>query len=609
MRRVAGVALAVAWLVGAVASAAEPPPPPKGISFHVRSSEGGLTVESARPSSNPGARPVRSLITKDWIRHPPGTEEVLVTLHNKSGKLLGAYAFPVRRLAFYDQPEKKSNALTGGPRDLPSTDMLVTVPSNKQAASAVFWRVRIRDRAAAPESLPPPGRVIRGSGAFGFVTLTAEPAGFYSLKPPASLPGKLQVPGLSIATDPPPVKLTLTEVINPLMLNRTEFAVAAPPCQFTNLGSSTPNASSFNVVILGDGYQSSEMTDFDSDAEDARDTLLATRPFQEFQAKINVYVIKTPSTQSGVEWCPDNCPNPPNQCDRCPITPDGSSRTTALEVEGNASGLGSCGEFKESFTKVNDAVVTCGVIDPADVHLYIVLVNCYAYGAMAYPASHTVYIARGFASEVLAHEVGHALAPLGEEYISGVLPLPATSCGLTCAPPKLFANVALSGVDRSTASWLYLAKPSEKSGAALAHVEEQSGGTYYTATAPSGTVVGEGQRLGLYWGAQYLTDGPDPGCANCNECPGCRVMSNGSCVTLCMDLAHQGQMNDARSAAFHRPMPYCTMRTLNKPYCRVCYCALRQILTQRTGLTVANNWCVDITPPGNVTDLHRTDDQ
>jgi hypothetical protein len=606
MRRAVGLAIATLVVTSSAVGAAQTAA--KGISFVVRSTEPGISLERVLPTTNPGAKPIGSLVAEDWTGRPPGTEELVVTTHDKAGRILGTYAFSTRRLAFVDSSPHGGNLLEGGPRNLLSSEQLVTVPLTKPTAFALFWRVRVLARDAAPGSPPPHTRFIFGTGPFGPLALEVTTEGFYPFRANAALPAKLAIPSLSTAKNPPREFMPDKRGLHAFR-TVTTVAVDTPPatCQFTNLGSGTANASSFNIVILGDGYKQNEMSTFKNDAASLEGVLIGTRPFSEFASNINVYVIETPSTDSGVEWCPKDCPNDPSACNQCPNPLDGSAKTTALEVSGNASGIGQCAEFTDVYPAVVNAVTTCGVVDPADVSLYIVLVNCYMYGAATYADSHTVYIARGQATAIIAHEVGHAVAPLGEEYISGVIPTPETSCGSTCSPPKQFANVALDGVGAAAAPWLYLATASEKTGGALTTIEEQSGGNVYTDTPQSGFGVGEGQTLGLYWGAQYIIEGDDPICSPCTQCPVCRVKVRNNCVTICMDYPHHGQWNDSRGAPFHRPQPYCTMRTPNLPYCRVCYCEIRRSLVLRTALTPATTWCTDTVPPGNVTDLHRSD--
>jgi hypothetical protein len=65
-----------------------------------------------------------------------------------------------------------------------------------------------------------------------------------------------------------------------------------------------------------------------------------------------------------------------------------------------------------------------------------------------------------------------------------------------------------------------------------------------------------------------------------------RFTAGGQCVTMCGDL-----LCDSRGASFYRSMPYCRMRSLEEPYCRVCYCALRDVLVSSTGLTPSTSWC------------------
>jgi hypothetical protein len=235
-------------------------------------------------------------------------------------------------------------------------------------------------------------------------------------------------------------------------------------------------------------------------------------------------------------------------------------------------------------------------LDAADIDLTIVLVNCAAYGGYTYPTEKIIYVASENARDIIVHEVGHAVARLGEEYISGVLPCPSTSCGGTCVPPKDFDNVALpADVAANTVSWLKMALPSELSSGTFATVERQPAGNCYDRT---GSPNGLNQTLGLYWGAQYLADGPDP--INTGN-PACRIMIHGSCVTICMN----DQMCEPRGADYYRPMPYCTMRAVAQPFCRVCYCGLYDALHHSTGLHSITNVC-PLSPP-DVTGLVRTD--
>ena len=56
-----------------------------------------------------------------------------------------------------------------------------------------------------------------------------------------------------------------------------------------------------NFVILGDGYQASEMADFLADANAYVADMFSTQPYEEYQDYFNVYAIEVPSNESGAD--------------------------------------------------------------------------------------------------------------------------------------------------------------------------------------------------------------------------------------------------------------------------------------------------------------------
>jgi hypothetical protein len=60
-------------------------------------------------------------------------------------------------------------------------------------------------------------------------------------------------------------------------------------------------AKRWNLVIVSEGYRSSEMPQFATDAQQFADTLLATAPFDRLRQAINVYRVDVTSTDSGAK--------------------------------------------------------------------------------------------------------------------------------------------------------------------------------------------------------------------------------------------------------------------------------------------------------------------
>src|SRR5262245_4053942 len=98
---VVGAALAIVPLAVAAEAPAGPDTPlvpGKGIYLLVRSGIEGISLLRVAGSRAPRDARKPSLTLEDWQRHPPGTEELVVTLHDNAGGILGAYGFPVRHI-------------------------------------------------------------------------------------------------------------------------------------------------------------------------------------------------------------------------------------------------------------------------------------------------------------------------------------------------------------------------------------------------------------------------------------------------------------------------------------------------------------------------------
>jgi IgA Peptidase M64/Peptidase M64 N-terminus len=72
------------------------------------------------------------------------------------------------------------------------------------------------------------------------------------------------------------------------------------PGQFIELEKNGDPADKVDFLILGDGYQSSELKKFEQDARRLLDVLWATSPFKERRKDFNVWAICPPSAESGI---------------------------------------------------------------------------------------------------------------------------------------------------------------------------------------------------------------------------------------------------------------------------------------------------------------------
>ena len=74
----------------------------------------------------------------------------------------------------------------------------------------------------------------------------------------------------------------------------------------TKIADAGPAPQRWNVVIVSEGYRSSEMGQFAVDAQQFANTLLVTAPFDRLRKAINVYRVDVTSTDSGAKD-PTNC--------------------------------------------------------------------------------------------------------------------------------------------------------------------------------------------------------------------------------------------------------------------------------------------------------------
>ncbi|MBQ0788343.1 MAG: T9SS type A sorting domain-containing protein [Oceanihabitans sp.] len=160
-----------------------------------------------------------------------------------------------------------------------------------------------------------------------------------------------------------------------------------------------------NLVILSEGYQTSEFPQFEIDATNFMDDLFSEEPFASYENYFNVHIIKVISNESGASH-PDNAS-------------DESSYTVPALTVDNYFGTtyDSYGIHRLLYT-VNQG--TIGTVLGMNFPMYdqaMILVNSPYYGGSGgtFPIASTGQDG----GEIAIHEIGHSFADLKDEYYPG----------------------------------------------------------------------------------------------------------------------------------------------------------------------------------------------
>lgn len=167
-----------------------------------------------------------------------------------------------------------------------------------------------------------------------------------------------------------------------------------------------PNpANRVDLVIVGDGYQSSQLGTYATQVAGIASSFFNKEPYLTYAPLFTVHRVDVVSVDSGVD-------NDPTQ---------GIQRNTALNMGYWCNGIDRllCVDVNLAFQFANNA---------PDVDLVLALANSSTYGGAGYPSSDlaTSAAANGSALEIVRHEFGHALGNLADEYDYGG---PATYTG------------------------------------------------------------------------------------------------------------------------------------------------------------------------------------
>ena len=230
----------------------------------------------------------------------------------------------------------------------------------------------------------------------------------------------------------------------------------------------------WNLVVLGDGYRTSELIKYRYDVQNFIDKLKDTKPFDELWNAINIYRIDVSSTDSGADD---------------PVACGGTGATPATYFDATF-----CGNGIQRLLIVNNTTAMQVASDRVpEWDMILVLVNNTVYGgsggAVATSSTHPS------ASEIVIHEIGHTAFGLADEYEY------YAGCGsgeighdVYTGPEPFEPNVTIN-TDRNTNKWRHLILPTTPmpttSNANCSQCDPQP------SPVPQGTV-------GTFEGAQYF---------------------------------------------------------------------------------------------------------
>lgn len=153
-----------------------------------------------------------------------------------------------------------------------------------------------------------------------------------------------------------------------------------------------PSASRFDLVFVGDGYTSSQLTTYSQHVQSKVAELFNIEPFRSHRTQFNVWQVNVTSTQSGVD-------NDPTQ---------GILRTTALDMYFWCGGT-------ERLLCVNTTKARQAAASAPDADMVIAIANSTKYGG-AGGAVATASGGHASSGQVAIHELGHSIGGLADEY-------------------------------------------------------------------------------------------------------------------------------------------------------------------------------------------------
>jgi hypothetical protein len=159
-----------------------------------------------------------------------------------------------------------------------------------------------------------------------------------------------------------------------------------------------PDSSRWNVVILGDGFQSAELGAYATAAQNFAQTLSVTAPFDKLWSAVNVHRVDVASTESGAAD---------------PVACGGTGAVPHTYFDATFCGGGS---IRRLLTVNSTTAISVATAQVPAVSMTFVVVNSTVYGGSGGPVA--VFSLAPNAQEIAVHEMGHTAFGLTDEYES-----------------------------------------------------------------------------------------------------------------------------------------------------------------------------------------------
>ena len=160
-----------------------------------------------------------------------------------------------------------------------------------------------------------------------------------------------------------------------------------------------------NILVLGDGYLSTELDKFEDDAQEVIDKLLLESPYKEYADFINAVIVSVPSNESGTD-------HPADATDVSePVFPQGEKDTYYNTTFDGAK------IHRLVITGNTGAAYTIAAANFPSYDQILMLVNSPEYGGSG--GSIATFSTHTSSAEVGIHEMGHSFAKLADEYWAG----------------------------------------------------------------------------------------------------------------------------------------------------------------------------------------------